>query len=36
VIQTRLLQLQNQVALYKALGGGTAVAEPGDTKLASP
>jgi multidrug efflux system outer membrane protein len=36
VIQTRLLQLQNQVALYKALGGGTAVPEPADTKPASP
>ena len=36
VIQTRLLQLQNQVVLYKALGGGTAVPEPGDMKTASP
>jgi multidrug efflux system outer membrane protein len=36
VVQTRLLQLQNQVTLYKTLGGGWTDPARADTRAASP
>lgn len=36
VVQTRLLQLQNQVLLYKALGGGWTEVAGADTRAAGP